>query len=522
MNLTEKTPEREQKKPVAGIIIYLLISLLFICTSCKKKNTDLSRDQMQKQEGIPVELVTVRESDIFITVDVSGQLDADEKVLLNTNNSGIVTQLMIREGDYVRKGQTVAVIEPYDLEDQLSQAQAAVHTASMRLIQAKSKALLRASQVEGSIRQAEESLKGAEAQYNQARAALITTREQQSIVEEGSRKQEIAVAQEAVSQAEANFREAKLDLGRMEQLLEKGAISQQQMDIAQVRHDVAEAQYNTALSKLDLAREGSRIQEKEAAKQQVQIAEEKVLLAQTAINQSKEALKIAQDNRMEITVASHEVDVAQAAVDEARANLAIVSRKLEKAYVKSPINGYVTKRYVDMGQYAGGQGPSKIADIFNPRTIYFAATVSDTDIERIKVGMNADITIDSIPDKSFKGAIKDIIPGGDPDSKQFIVKIMFNNKDSKFKTGMFARGKVILAVHKDVLVIPKNTVKKNEGEEKNFVYINDNGHAAEREVITGPSMEGIIEITKGLSQGEKVISTGTVKDGDLLKVIHEE
>jgi len=191
---------------IIHISIAVLISLmLFICTSCKKKNDhEASREDMQKEQGIPVELVTVKKGDIFITVDVSGELNADEKLTVNTNNTGTVVQLLIEEGDEVKAGQLLAVIEPNDIEDQLTQARAVVNTASLRLTQAQSKALLQITQVEGAISQAEAVLKAVEAQYEQARAGLVTAQEQLSLVEEGARRQEIAVAEAAVSQAEAN------------------------------------------------------------------------------------------------------------------------------------------------------------------------------------------------------------------------------------------------------------------------------------------------------------------------------
>ncbi len=507
---------------IIHISIAVLISLmLFICTSCKKKNDhEASREDMQKEQGIPVELVTVKKGDIFITVDVSGELNADEKLTVNTNNTGTVVQLLIEEGDEVKAGQLLAVIEPNDIEDQLTQARAVVNTASLRLTQAQSKALLQITQVEGAISQAEAVLKAVEAQYEQARAGLVTAQEQLSLVEEGARRQEIAVAEAAVSQAEANFRQAKVDLGRMERLYQKGAISKQQLDMAQVQYDVAQAQYNSALHRLDLIKEGARTQEKESARQQVQIAEEKVTAAFSAVDQAKVALKIAEDNRMQVTIAREDVAVAQDAVNQARANLDIITRKLEKSYVKSPINGYVTKRYVDLGMYAGGQGPSKIADVFNPKTMYFEAIVSDTDIKNITPGLKVNIKIDSYSDKHLNGFVKEIIPIGSSDSRQFTVKITIHNGILDLKPGMFARGEVILSVHKDVPVIPKDTIKTNDG--KQYVYIVDNLHVAEREISFGPAMGGLIEIVKGLTPGEKVIYSGTVKKGDLLKIISEE
>ncbi|MEQ8220936.1 MAG: efflux RND transporter periplasmic adaptor subunit [Candidatus Eremiobacterota bacterium] len=498
----------------------LMIIIMIFSVSCKNKTEQvMSREDIQKKEGIPVEIVTVKKGDVRVTVESSGELKADDALTINTNNSGIIEELNVKEGDYVKKGQIVAVIEPNDIEDQLTQAQAALNTAHLRLAQAQTKVILQNTQVEGAIKQAEAGVKSAEAQYEQAQSALEATKEKLSIIEEGARKQEIAQAEEAVAQAEANFREAKVDLGRMQRLCAKGAISQQQMDVAQVQYDVAEAQYKSVLHRLDLVKEGSRMQEKAAARQDVAMAEDRVTAAKAGLDQAKESLLIARNNRMQVTVAQQEVDVAEAGVAQAQANLDTLSRKLQKSYVKSPISGYVTKKYVNLGENTSGPGATKIIDVFDQGTLYFEALVSETDIAKINRGLSVDIKVDGMPDKNFSGIVKDVIPQAGA-ARQFSVKIKVDASGSDLKPGMFARGQIILAEHKDVPVITKDAIKDKEG--RQYVYTIKELYAVETEVTTGPAMDGSIEIVKGLSGGEKVVYSGFVKNGDLVKIIHEE
>jgi RND family efflux transporter MFP subunit len=508
------------KKTYKLTITGLMLIIMIFSVSCKEKAEQvMSREDMQKKEGIPVEIVTVKKGNILVTVEASGELKADDSLTVNTNNSGIIEELMVREGDYVKRGQIVAVIEPNDIEDQISHAQAALNTAHLRLAQAQTKVILQNTQVEGSIKQSVSGVNSAKAQYEQAKSALVAAKEQLSIVEEGARKQEIGQAEETVAQAEANFREAKVDLGRMQRLCAKGAISQQQLDVAQVQYDVAEAQHNSALHMLDLVKEGSRVQEKEAARQQVKIAEDRVTSAQAALEQAKETLIIAKNNRMQVTVAEQEVDVAEAGVEQAKANMDMLARKLQKSYVKSPISGYVTKKYVNPGENTSGPGATKIIDVFDPGTLYFEALVSETDIAKINRGLSVDVRIDGIADKHFSGNVKDIIPQAGA-ARQFSVNVKVEASGSDLKPGMFARGHILLAEHKDVPVITKDALKDKEG--KQYVYTIKDLYAVEKEVITGPAMDGSIEIVKGLSGGEKVVYSGFVKNGDLVKIIHEE
>ena len=501
------------------LLLFTVCILLLVSISCKnEKEEKVTREELQEKEGIPVEVVTVKRGDIFITVDVSGDLKADDAVTVSTDNSGTINEVYIKEGQYVNSGQTIAVIEPDDLEDQTFQAQAFLNAAYMRLSQAESNAVLISNQIEGAIRQAEASVKAAEAQYIQSLAALEASKEQLSLIEEGARTQEIAQAEQAVVQVEANFKEVELDLGRMERLYDKGAIGKQQLEVAQVQYDVAEAQYKAALEQLDLVKEGARTQEIAAAKQQVKISEANSRAALATLEQAKEGLDVAISNRLQVTVANQAIDVSQADVEQAKANLSMITRKLEKSFVKAPISGYVTELYVEAGEHTKGQGTTDIIDVFDPESLYFEGVISETDIVNVTEGLTVDISVDGVPGKTFTGYIKEIVPKAS-ESRQFTVRIIVNEVGTDLKPGMFARGAVLLSSHEDVIVISKNTIKEKDG--ATYVFTVEDLHAVQKEVITGPSMNGDIEISRGLEAGEKVVYAGAVKDGDLVKIIKE-
>lgn len=503
------------------LAVMTLLIFLFTLNSCQeKKEPEESREDLQKKQGIPVEAVTVKKGDILITIEVSGGLEAEDSITVSTNNEGRIEQVFVKEGDYVKANQIVAVIEPDDLQDQTLQAEAALNAAKLRFSQAQSNALLQETQIEGSIKQAEQAVKAAEAQYKQAKASLKSSQENLSLVEEGARTQEIAQAEQAVVQADANLREADIDLGRMERLYEKGAVAKQQLDVAQVKYDVVKAQYNSALEQLDLVKEGARSQEIETAKQQVNISEASVAAALASLEQAKEALNTAIAGRIQITVANQSTAVAQAEVEQAEANLARITRDLEKSYVKTMVSGYVTEKYVEPGEYTSGPGATDIIDVFDPATLYFRGIVSETDIVNVSKGLTVDIEIDGLKDKKFTGTIQDIIPKAS-ESRQFTVKISVVNPGSDIKPGMFARGEVLLSTHKDVLIVPNDAiVNKNGG--KCIFLIKEDLTVTQKEVIPGPSVKGNTEIFQGVEAGDKIVYTGSVKDGDLVKIIKEE
>jgi len=495
-------------------ILILIMLLLFIC-SCKEKK-EVTREELHKKEGIPVEVVMVKKGDILITVMASGELKADDDITVSTNNKGTIEKVSVKEGQYLTAGQLIAVIDPVDLQDQTSQAQSALNSAVSRLSQAQSNAILLDDQVEASIKQAEAGVKGAEAQYIQAQAALKAAKENLSLVEEGARNQEIARAEQALIQAKANLEQLEIDLGRAKRLYDEGAISKQNLEVAQLKYNVALAEYRSVEEQVDLVKEGARTQEKEGAKLKVEMALD---TARAGLEQAKELLNIQKSKRTQVKVAYEAVEVARADMEQAKANLAIVKRNLQKSFVKAPFAGYVTKLYVKEGEYTNNPGTTSLIDMFNPSTLYFEGIVSEKDIQNITKGLTVTIKIDGVTGKTFSGYIKDIIPLAS-ESRQFTVKITLNETKTDLKPGMFARGEILLASHKDIPVIPDKCIKTQD--DKTYVFIVKDLKAVRKDIVKGPSMNNRSEIMEGLKEGDKVISSGFVKDGDALQVVNEE
>lgn len=498
--------------------------MILLCMCSCKENKEVTREELQKKEGIPVEVVTVKKGDILVTITTSGELKADEDITVSTSNKGTIEKVCVKEGQYVTAHQLIAVIDPGELQDQTFQARSALSAATSRLSQAQSNAVMLDNQVEASIKQAEAGVKAAQAQYVQAKAALDAAEENLSIVEEGARSQEIARAEQGLIQAKANLDQIELDLGRAKRLYDEGAISKQNMEVAQLKYNVALAEYKSVEEQVSLVKEGSRVQEKEAAKNKVEMAQASVDTAFAGLEQAKELLAISISKRIQVKAAYEAVTAARAEVSQAEAGLAIVKRNLQKSFVKAPFSGYVTKLHVKGGEYTNSPGTTSIIDVFNPSTLYFEGIISEKDITNIQKGMTVIIEVDGIrvngySDKTFNGYIKDIIPAAS-ESRQFTIKITVKEPGKDLKPGMFARGEILLAEHKAVPVIPDSCIKTQN--DKIFVFMVKDSKVIQKYIVKGPSMNNNSEIVEGLTPGDKVVYSGFVKDGDTVNIINEE
>lgn len=306
-------------------------------------------------------------------------------------------------------------------------------------------------------------------QLNQAQAAYDAAMAQLSSLENGQMPQQIAQLESTVNQAEANFKNAKENFERMKELLEKGAISQQQFEGVELQFNVAKEQY-------------------ESAKTQLTLTQEKT--------------------------APESIAAAKAQVKQTEAMLEAAKSALDNCLITSPIDGTVGGINAPIGQLASPGVP--IATVGNLNSVEIEINVTEDRINGLEVGQEAEVTVDSVGDSVLKGKIISISPFKDPMTQVYPVKILLPNEDGLLKSGMFARVKLMVALHTNAVTIPEDAVVSYDG--KSIVYTVKEGLAKANEVITGPASMGKIVIKEGLNPDEEVIIEGQEIVNDKIKV----
>ena len=308
------------------------------------------------------------------------------------------------------------------------------------------------------------------AQVRQAQAGLQAAQAHLRMMKAGARSQELATARNAVTSAKANFENAKINHERMQNLYSQGAISKQQMDLAQMQYDVAAAQLDTAKQQSSLVKAGAR---------------------------------------------EEDIEAAQAGVSMAEATLAYARQQLANAYIRTPIAGTVSNRLAEPGQMASPGVP--LIDIVALNTVYFEATVSEIDVGRVKVGQPVQVGVDALPGRKFTGTVLKILPTADTKTRQFIIHIAIENPpEAGLKPGMFARGSIEVARHKDTVIIPKDALISNGRSQDVYVVV---GKAVKlRPVMVGFETRDEAEILSGVSSGDELVIVGQDKLSDGVKV----
>jgi len=250
-----------------------------------------------------------------------------------------------------------------------------------------------------------------------------------------------------VLQAEAKLEEAK------------GQLAKEELGVQMQRDQIdAGIAVNQALSK-NLAEKFKRAEElyrrELTSKEELESARADWLTSRARLRESSARV----DERK---VKQADIATMRARVKNAQAELDMAQIRLERSEIRAPIAGLVIQKNVEEGQTvaASFQSPPLVtlADLTKMKV---DAWVDEADVGNVKVAQAVDFTVDSFPDRIFKGEVVKIKPS--PEIQDNVVvyptEIHVSNDDLALKPGMTANVTIILAKKSDVLVIPSAAMR---------------------------------------------------------------
>ena len=423
---------------------------------------------------VSVQTGKVTRQDLSSIVTASGEIKPppDKFATVNANSFGKVTEIMVKEGDHVKKGQLLLRTEDVQQQANVQAQQAALTSARAD------------SQVQ-------------EANVQSATASLHT-------------------AQANLAQAQAKLQQAKDDYSRSEQMFKQQLISQQTFDQALSTYQVAEATVQSS---------------------QAQVAQAKAQLTQAVYNR----------------------DMAHARVLQNRAQLVGIENARDQTIYNAPFDGIITYLPVHVGENVvpgiQNQPGSALFQVANLSVINAVVNVDETDILGIKYDQPAEVSIDAIPDKKFKGHVTEIgmsalsstsgqtttnsstsTATSTGEAKDFTVSVTLDNPPPGLRPGLSATAKITTATRKDAITIPiqaltvrdeaeleKEKKADNKGKamaaepatasqvaaskkEIQGVFMVKNGRAVFRPVDTGIMGTMNVEVLSGLKPGEEIVT----------------
>jgi HlyD family secretion protein len=351
----------------------------------------------------------VTRSDVVQSIVASGRVESPLRVNIGSQIIGTVASVPVVEGDVVKAGQLLMLLEDGEAKASLAQAHAAVVQANTRLLQLREVGLPLALQV---LRQAEVNLHNMYRQYE-----------------------------------------------RIRELEAQGFVGLAQLDDAQRTLDLAKSHLSAA---------------------QVQV--------KTNRSQGSDYL------------------LAQAALEQANANVQIAIAKLSYTQIQAPVNGTLISHDVERGNVVQ---PGKTLMVLSPEDpMQLVVQIDEKNLAYIQYGQAAIGSADAYPNERFEATLTYINPSIDPQRGSVKVKFSVPNPPAYLKQDMTVSVDIEVAHRTNALVVPVEVVFDSTSNAPWVMKIND-GRAQHQPVQLGVRGSGKVEIISGLQQGDQVISANT-------------
>jgi multidrug efflux pump subunit AcrA (membrane-fusion protein)/rubrerythrin len=192
--------------------------------------------------------------------------------------------------------------------------------------------------------------------------------------------------------------------------------------------------------------------------------------------------------------------------DEQIAELERTREPRKTLRVVAPQDGFVVEKLVVEGQMVeAGMKLYRLADL---GLVWVQAQIYEQDLDYVKLGQEATVTLSYLPDREFRGRVTYIYPNVDEKTRTGRVRMEFHNPGYFLKPGMFATVQVLSELAPSVLLVPDMAILRSG--EKNTVFVAlEGGKFEPRTVTLGPRAENdTYQVLSGLSEGERIVTSG--------------
>lgn len=242
------------------------------------------------------------------------------------------------------------------------------------------------------------------------------------------------------------------------------------------------------------------------ARAQIAVLEREVHRAKVELERARQLDKEKLVAKTDVEDRTLDLADAEAGLEKARRDAAVVRTDLAYAVISAPISGTVASVTTQEGETVTASfATPTFVTIIDDRALELVAMVDETDIGNVAAGNQVSFTVEAFPSEEFLGTVKQISPKGSIISGvvNYEVMIDIDSAAEILKPDMTANVSVRTA-EREALVVPSESVQR-DGFER-FVFIDDGGDLRRRAVTVGTREAGYTEIRQGLSTGDRVLA----------------
>ncbi|WP_420826675.1 efflux RND transporter periplasmic adaptor subunit [Synechocystis salina] len=388
---------QSMKKPLPILLGLLGLGILVVGIFAYRSAYGPSR-----QSELDKYTVMATESPLEVEIKASGTVQPQQTVNISPKAPGRLLRLFVEQGDVVKKGDRIAVMENQEFFADGKQSEARLQEAIARYEQARIRIPAEIDQLRAQVNQGRTRIAQARSQLASAQARL---EQAQSRIPSN-----IDQLRAQVASAESRLKLAENRRNRNQSLLQEGAITQDQYDELSNEFLNAQASLFEAQSRLNNA--------KTTASPEVGQIEQEIIQLQGAIAEAEQGL-VDQMSQLQQRQATAETELAtlQAAASQAEAQLLRSKIAYEDTFILAPFDGIITQKFATVGSFVTPTtSASSTASATSTSIVALAqglevvARVPEVDISALRPGQMVDIVADAFPNEVFTGRVIRVAP----------------------------------------------------------------------------------------------------------------
>ena len=380
--------------------------------------------------SVPVATETVHLGSFNAKVTYTGSVAPLQEQVIYPRVEGWLRNFNVYNGDKIRSGQIIAIVDSPDLQSKVAEA-AAGHAAASTEIPA---ARYEVQRVSAENLAARGEVEAAKSELTRAKAMLTAS------------QRGVTQRQEEIKSAKANLEYWKSEIARETQLLKSGAVSVQEYESEKAQYAAAEAEYKNKLATLDEAKANVAAARADVSSKQamISVAERRASAASAGVSSAKQGVK----QKTAMARQAGAMVATAAAVDQYR-------------YIRAPFSGIVTKRYISPGQFV--TPGSAVLSVVQMDNVRLQANVSDSDLNAIKVGAPVTARFSKHPNRLINAVVTSVSPVADQASRTAVVEAIVPNHGHNLVPGDSVTLDIAVSESSDAITVPTSAVVQREG-----------------------------------------------------------
>ncbi|MDY6936190.1 MAG: efflux RND transporter periplasmic adaptor subunit [Cyanobacteriota bacterium] len=490
-------PPKPSIKPPGWLLILLLLGGGFgVWQVLSSSPPPTAQTNSQGPPPRPVETIALTRGEGVQQLQLLGQVEAGEVATIGTQVDGVVRDVLVREGDRVTPGMTIAILDDADFQLDLSEARA-------RLAQERS--IL------------DRLLVGTRSEIIAQRQAELDAARARELEAEENLNSLIALQPDTIAQRRAELETAKVreaeardNQQRISSLSFEGALSERASVEARSGADAARSERFRAQAALTAQETQSR--------QDIAIAQTQLDNARSERLRIAAVLAEAQAGPTPEEIAAQEgvVAAAQAAVDQAALGL-------QRTEIQASTSGVVQSRIVDPGNYVESSDP--ILTLVSDGQLDIFLEIPERSISQVSSGMVVSLTARALPDWQEDARITAIVPATDTNSRRQLVRVSLENPPADLLPGMAVRADLELPIETagatdETFAIPRDALTRRGNNWFVFTVNDETATQLSVEVVSDLGEQVIISHPQ-LDTGESIVVRGGdgLQDGSSVKTV---